>query len=305
VQLLKIRYLQAKRDLGYWVVIIAVALAYLSYTFASDNYQHNLLMIALVVFAIAGFQNSRRDLNFITKYFGRTWLQTSVNYNLSILPISFGFILKGEWMYVLLLHLLISFLPLLKIRNNSPKLLFIHKFIPDEQFEWLSGLRTNFLFVLVLAIAVLFFSPVKLFAIVALFVFNTVLVGFYGYFEPRLMLNPEQYSIKKFLSTKVKFFVTVILITNVPILIINSVFNPDVTFFNLFFLLGFLLLAACSIYIKYASYKPNDSLGFNMDYLILMLSIILPYLLLISVFIYFSTRKKAQQNLLNYLDDNS
>ena len=303
MQLLKIRYLQAKRDLSYWVIIIAVALTYLSFSFASNNSQHNLLMIVIVFMAIAGFQNSRRDLNFITRYFGRTWLQTSINYNLSVLPISIGFILKGEWMYALLLHILI--LPFSKMRNNSSKLGFIHKFIPYEQFEWLSGLRTNFLFVLVLVIAVLFFSPVKLFAIVALFVFNTVLVGFYGYFEPRLMLNPQQYSIKKFLSTKVKFFVKIILITNLPILVINSVFNPNMAFFNLFFLLGFVLLAASSIYIKYASYKPNDSLGFNMDYLILMLSIILPYLLPISLFIYFSTRKKAHQNLLNYIDDNS
>jgi hypothetical protein len=305
VQLLKIRYLQAKRDLSYWVGIIVMALTYFSYTFVSDNTQQNFVIIALVFIAIVWFQNSRRDLNFITNYFGRTWLQTSINYNLSVLPISLGFVLKGEWRYTFLLLISISFLPLLKIQSSSPKLNFIHKIIPDEQFEWLSGIRSNFLFLIVLGIAVVFFSPVKLFAIVALFVFNTVLAGFYGYFEPRLMLNPQNLSIKKFLSLKIKFFVKVILITNIPILVVNSIFNTEAALFNLFFLLGFILLAATSVYIKYATYKPNESMGFSMDYLILIFSVILPYLLPLGIFIFFSTRKKAAHNLLNYLNDNS
>lgn len=305
MQLLKIRYLQARRDLGYWVIIIAAAVSYLSYSFVSDDKQRNFTLLAIAFIAVAGFQNSRRDLNFITRYFGRTWLQTSLNYHLTVLPLSLGFILKGEWLYVLVLHASISFLPFMKIKGNSPKLNFIHSFIPKQQFEWLSGIRSNFPFLIILSIAVLFFSPVKLFAIAALFVFNGILISFYGFFEPRLMLNPEQVSIKKFISTKVNFFVKVILILNTPILIINAFFNPEVIYFNLFFLFGFVLLAATSVYIKYAAYKPNETLGFNMDYLILIISIILPYLLPISVFIYFSTRKKAYQNLLNYLDDNS
>ena len=151
----------------------------------------------------------------------------------------------------------------------------------------------------------LFFSPVKFFGTVSLFLLNSIFLGFYSSFEPLVMLNPEHQDVDSFLKKKAWFFSKVILVLNIPLLLINSAFHIDIAWFNACFLAGFLLLASCAVYIKYASYKPNDELRFHIDYLLLFASALIPFLLPIAFLLNSSHKKKAIQNLLHYTDDNS
>jgi hypothetical protein len=305
VQLLKLRYFQARRDLGYWVIIFAAIAFGIAYSAASPDPKHSLIVVGLAVLGFSSFHSKRRDLHFIRKHFDSPLAGICFNYHLTVLPLSLGFLFAGYWYYALLLHILVTGICFFRIRTYTPRLLFVQKLVPPSQFEWIAGLRSNFPILVILAIIMIILSPVKLFAIAALFVFNVIILGFYSFFEPRIMLNPGQLSISKFLSSKVRFMIRAILITNLPILIVNSIFQPDVVWFNVFFLAGFLVMTVTGIYIKYAHYRPSDSLPLSFDYLVLLVSVFVPFLLPLSFFILFSNLKKAKNNLSLYLDDHS
>ena len=148
-----------------------------------------------------------------------------------------------------------------------------------------------------LLIMALILSPVKLFGLVPLFILNMIVGGFFTTFEPLIMLNPRALAPRQFLKTKVTFSLSAVAFINAPLLAINSIFNNDALWFNVTFLFSFLLITACSVYIKYAGYEPNASLRFHVDFLFLYASVFLPYLLPLSVVIYFSNKRKAITNL--------
>jgi hypothetical protein len=305
MRLLKIRYLQLRRDLGIWVFIFAGAAFWIYYSFSSADIKTNLILVGIAAFIVFTYHNRRTDLNFVAKYLGQPAAETGINYNLTILPLSLGFALNGYWPYAFLLHVLVSITGFTRLNARMPVLLFVSKVVPPEEFEWIAGLRTNLILLVLLALIALFLSPVKLFAVVALFLFNTTLLGFYSYYEPRIMLNPHHLNVSDFLKRKAVFFAKIILLSNTPVLFINSCFQTDMMWFNVFFLVGFVLLAAAAIYIKYAGYTPNQSQGFNFDFLVMAVSVLLPFLLPLAVFILFSNMRKAKNTLSFYCDDHS
>jgi hypothetical protein len=298
MQLLKLRYFQLKRDLGIWVLILA-ALAFLISNAVAENSKQYLLLFCLAI--VYNYHMQRRDLNFILKYFRAPRRQVAVNYNLLVLPVTAGMLLNAHYICSLALHGLVTLISLMNYKIRGPRLKFISRYIPPGHFEWISGLRKNF-FISFLIIPILILSPVKLFGLAGLFLLNVIFISFYGSCEPLSMLNPGNLTARDFLRQKTKFFTRIIIITNVPVLAINSFFNQDAAWFNAGFLAGFLLLSACSIYIKYSNYKPNQNLPFHIDYLILSGALLIPYLLPLAIIVYFNNRKKAIQNLIHIYD---
>lgn len=305
MQLLKIRYYQVKRDLGYWIVVIAAAVFYLAGQLDALKEPYPLLVPLVAVMFLVGYHVNRPDQNFIKKYFASSQKTILINYNLLVLPLTMGMVFSVGWFYALLIQVLVSLVAFTERKANGLKLLFVGRLIPPSQFEWISGLRSNLLAVVFLLVIALVLSPVKLFGLVALFLLNSILLGFYSYFEPIVMLNPDQLDKKSLLNRKINFFIKMVLLTSAPVLILNSVLHPEAISFNFFFLLGFILLAASTVYMKYAAYKPNQQQGFNVDALVLIASLFIPYLLPLSLFIYYNNRKKAIHNLSTYIDDHS
>lgn len=301
VQLFKLRYFQIKRDLGFWIVIISIAFFYLSNSISETSLSYCIAFIGIVLFALYNYHINRKDLNFIRHYLNRPKLQVCINYNFLILPLSLALAIGVYWKYLFLVHLFVSLLSLINFRVRSFKFLFISKYISPANFEWISGIRRNFPALSLLILIALILSPVKLFGVVVLFLLNSVFLGFYNYCEPLLMLNPENLTAEIFLWKKVSFLTRMLLLINIPLLAINGIFNPEVIWFNLGFIFAFLLFAASTVYIKYANYKPNTPLRLSIDYLILTGSAVLIYLIPLSIFIYFSNKKKAILNLSYYL----
>jgi hypothetical protein len=305
VQLLKLRYFQLKRDLSYWVPIIATAVFFIAKEISGVSQQYSLFLTAAIVALLYAYHLNRRDLNFITHYLRNPALQVAVNYNLLVLPVSIALLVNHYWLLALALHAVVSCMVLFRLKPATPKLAFIGRYVAPEHFEWIAGLRTNLYSIVPLLLLALVLSPVKLFGVVALFMLNSIFMGFYSFFEPLCMLNPNALSTDKFLNRKVYFFSKIMLLLNVPLLTINALCHPEIAWFNACLLLAFLLLAACAVFIKYANYKPNERLGMHADFIILFAGIFVPYLLPLGILIYFSSRKKAIQNLLNYTDDHS
>lgn len=303
VQLIQLRAYQIKRDLSYWIIIIAVAAFYISKSISDYSLVYGVGLTGVVISSLYNYHLNRKDINFINKYLQRPKLQICFNYNLLIFPITFAMCLSQLWYLALLLQIAVSIVSQTTIRFSNLKLRFISKYIPSQHFEWITGTRKNFYLLCVLLLIAIVLSPVKLFGLVALFMFNLVIVGFYNFSEPVMMLNPQNLIPEIFLSKKITFLSGVLFAFNAPLLIINVLFHQEIIWFNVCFLFGFLLLAASSVYIKYSNYKPNEPGRFSIDYLALIASLFIPYLLPLGILIYFSSRKKAIANLSYYSND--
>jgi hypothetical protein len=297
VQLLKLQYHHLKRDLGIWFIVLSVGAFFISQFIAAISQQHCLGVLGSALFLIYTYHVNRKDLNFVHRYLKDPKQQLAIGYNLLLLPVTLALVFNGYYFHVLAGHALVSSFSFFNIQISSTKLFFISKYIPAAQFEWISGIRKNFYLLIILFLLALILSPVKLFGIVPLLLINSVFLGFYNYFEPLVMLNPENLSPETFLTRKINFFRNVLFTANGPVLLINSILNPESAWFNVFFLFAFLIFASCSVYIKYSKYEPNGSLTASIDFLILFASLFFPYLIPLSIIIYFSSRKKAVERL--------
>jgi hypothetical protein len=305
MQLLRLRYFQFKRDLGYWVPLIAAAASYISYGVAGLSGNHSLGLTAIVLAAFYGYQFNRNDHAFIQHYLDRPRQQILLNYNLLVLPVSLTLLAERWWPHTLLMHAGVTAISQLQPKIGGQRLLFIRRLVPAEQFEWISGLRKNFYVILGLYALALVLSPVKLFGLVALFLLNSMFLSFYGFCEPLMMLNPNHLNPGEFMDRKVNYSIKMLLLTNGPLVVVNALLHPESAWFGLCFFFAFVLLTACSVYIKYGHYRPNEPQGFHADFLVLFGSILVPWLLPLSIYLYYSNRRKAVANLSTYQHDNS
>jgi len=301
VQLLKLRYYQLKRDLGIWTLLIAAVVFLVSQYISSVGEKESNFLILIIFILLLNYQQHRKDLSFINNYLTYPRLQILLNYNLLCLPISIAFIYNHHFLQALILHLSYYLIVFTNTNFRNPRYLFVTSRIPPQQFEWISGIRKTMLMLIPIYLIAIVLSPVKLFGVVALFLTNVIFLSFYNDFEPLSMLNTKNLSAENFLSEKTKFLNKMILFTNLPLLIVNSIFCPEIIWFNVGFIIGFFLLGNVAIYIKYAYYEPNQSLHFNMDYLILFAAVFFPYLLPLSIYLGYSNRKKAINNLNRFL----
>lgn len=260
-------------------------------------------MCAAVGLAFYSYHSKRNDLLFLGRYFKNYKFQIILNYNLFITPLSIALYSGSPWYVVASLHLILSAIPLFEQRNTRFVLLFIGNKIPSEHFEWIAGLRKQFFVFIGLLILLLVLSPVKFFFFVPLFLLNTFMSDMFTEYEPLVMLNPSNYSAYDFLNRKIQFGVKMFLMLNLPFIIINSFFNPDMITFNLLFLASSALVLTNAICIKYANYIPNEKLNFHADLFLLILAVFVPFLVPISIYLFYANRKKAINHLNFYFHD--
>lgn len=303
MQLLKLRYFQLRRDLGIWVFIIALAAFYLCYTISSVSQLYSLAFTGAVALALYSCQLNRKDRSFIAHYLDKPRWQIPINYSILLSPFFLAFVIAGNWEHALTLCSLSTIISQLRPISSVQKFPFISRIIPPEQFEWISGVRKNFYLLVLLLLIAIVLSPVKFFGLVALFLVNMVFLGFYNFYEPLLMLNPSSLTIESFLKQKINYCIKTLLLINCPLLLVNMIFNFESAWFDLCFIFSVLLLASCTIYIKYAHYRPNDMQSFKVDFIILVAGVLIPYFLPLCIYVYYSNRKKAIINLSHYLYD--
>jgi hypothetical protein len=303
MKLLMIRYFQIRRDLGFWIFLIAAFIFFTAQAIASEKSSYAWYLAILASFGLYQHYLQRRDLVFIKTYFDHSRWHIVLNYNLTLLPCSAALLLTNNFLPVIFMHGFVSAIPMMNFSLNGPAYLFLGRYIPSTQFEWISGLRKNGLILIALLLLAMALSPVKLFGPGALFLLNLIFIGFYNLFEPRIMLNAHHLPVDRFLREKARYLCMMVVFINLPLLAVNCIFHPEVTFINLAFLFSFILLAANSVLIKYANYLPGESMSFSGDMLVLFAAVFIPYLLPLSVLLYFVNLKKAKNNLLQFIDE--
>lgn len=305
VGLLKIRYFQIKRA---YMPPLAIYIAICFITFFSIEDLNTVQVITLTYFPpliLLLYHNTRSDLHFIKMQFLSYKMEMMINYNLTLLPISLGLLWRSQWDHALQTHLIASTIALINTKSKPLLLLFLGRVIPSDHYEWISGARKQFILLTLLYLTSFALVMAKFFVLVPLFFFNLLIMDFYSVFEPRVMLNCNGTSTKEFLGNKIQFSTKMFLTTNIPILAINSLFNHEMLSINSLFVLSGLLSLVGAIYIKYALYVPNDQLRINTDLILLSFALLVPYLLPITIILIYVNRKKALNNLKNYIDDQS
>ncbi len=240
---------------------------------------------------------------FTYKHFDDSKKQIIIEYQLFLLPISLASLFSSYWYCFSILHFIVFCIPFIQLKTKIQfKFLFLTRLLKND-YIFISGIRKNLIVLLVFALLALLLSPLKLFPLVALFLFNSVVFSFYEPSESVQMLQASNQSPKQFMTSLFNAGITKLAVINFPILLINSLFNPDLWMFNFYFFAYNMLILATVIALKYESYDFKKSgNNFQIKLIIMILGLFIPYLCPLAIVFYFQSRSGAIKNLNTYLD---
>ena len=302
-QLLKIKYFQLKRDLGFLFFVIVVLVSCVSFLVFYYQKQIGLYAVGIILYLFYNFHKNRRDKAFIKKHFENANAQMVVEYQLFLLPFSIPCLFTSYWFCFLALHVFVFALPYIGFKT---KIQFKYEFITrlfKNDYVFISGVRRNLIGLILLFLLALALSPLKLFPLVALFLFNNILFSFYETNESIQMLQASQQTPKQLMTSALSSGAGKMMLVNLPVLVINSVFNTDLLLFNAYFLIYNILILATVIALKYESYQYKNSVSNHQIKLIVMiLGLFIPYLFPLAIIFFIQSRAGAIKNLSHYLD---
>jgi len=179
----------------------------------------------------------------------------------------------------------------------------LSKLVPPSYFEWLSGLRRNWLPFLLIYLFVWIFCWVRALPIVGLWGLTFIITTFYNEGEPRNLLQVHLGdSPAVFLRRKIMRQALPMLILFIPPLAVNALFHPDIWPFHLLFLLMYLLVLMFMITSKYSVYEPAKELqGTSVWQSLGLLGAVIPFLAPLPLFLTLRNYIKAVRHLKKFL----
>jgi hypothetical protein len=307
LQLIRIRYYQIRNDLGFLFFVIAALIAALSYFFFDNTDNKPYYILAIVLFALLRFHTTRKDFTYVLKHLDHPIRQLTIEYQLFLLPFSIPSLFTRTWYFFFIIHAAGFLMPFVKLKASSvilfPK---ISTYIPPAQFEWISGIRKNGVGILIFLLIALVLSSVKLFPLAALCLINLSIMGFYTEGESRQMLTANNYSPQEIMLSKIRFSLKIMLLINLPVLLINSVFNPDFIFINGMFLLYSGLVMVFAVACKYNAYKPDTNLdSISIQFAFAFMVVIYPQFIILTFLLTTYYYRQAIKNLSRYTNDHT
>lgn len=308
--LLYIRSRQFNREakgLGLYLFVfiaVAVVLFYISY-YQFKNNSNAWYIIVLLSVTCLGIQYSRKDKGFIYKQLEKPHFQIFSEYLILTLPFSATSLFTQNWFYFPLQLLLLAFIPFLKFEfKHRAVFKNLSYIIPASNYEWLSGIRKNYVSVIILYSVALAFCWVRILPLFLLWFLTILFASFFQENEPLHILREGNKTARNFLLNKIKINIRYILIFYSLPVIINAIFVHEFLTLTLLFIPAQIALLCFAISLKYATYKPNTNiLGNSVAFSIIAILSAMPYFLpipLILAIVYFY---KAEKNLKNYLHD--
>ncbi len=308
--LLYIRLRQIKREIDglslYVIPIIAIA-AYAAFVVFREfqKGQNALYIIIALSLLCLSIHFSRKDKGFVFKHIDKPHVQIFFEYVVLTLPFSISCIVTKSWYCYPLLLCILFFIPLLKFEFRQ-KTTFknLSHIIAPKNFEWLSGFRKQYVLITVLYLLAIGFCWLKILPLFLLWFLTIIIISFYSECESIQVLRESNKTAKRFVLAKLKACFIYVLILYIPIIIINTFFNPDFLIINLLFILIQISLLGFAICFKYSSYTPNKfKIGNNLPLSIVALCSALPHFLPIPTILFCIYFYKAKDNLKQYLHD--
>ena len=305
--LLNIRWIQLKREieilglrslffLGLLCLLIVIFYSNFSKT-PNAYYATSLLLLVCI-----SLHFYRKDKLFILNHVERPRLEMYVEYLALIFPFAAtSLVTKNGYLFMVLVVTLygVSFLN----ATSHTKTYFknISKIIPASNFEWISGFRKSFYFIIpvyALAIGLSWKEALPLFL---LWLVTVSIASFYDECESLPVLRENATSAAPFMHKKIRKHAQYTLILYAPILVINTVINPYYWLINLLFIPVQISLISFAICLKYSSYTPNTKLAGGSILLgFTSLGALTPYLLPVPFVMTLIQYNKAKARLGNY-----
>ena len=308
--LLYIRLKQLQRqinELGLYNFIIFGIACYIIIVAYKQFSQDKNSIYPIIAFALVclWIQFSRKDKSFIYKHLDDPHLQIFLEYAALTFPFSISCIVTKSWYCFPALLFLLFWIPFLsrEFRNKTvfKNLSFV---IPSANFEWISGFRKQYVAIIFVYFLALDFSWFKILPLFLLWLLTGVIASFFTECESIGVLRENNKSSSGYLFHKIKVVIIYVLILYLPIITINTIFNPDFLLLNLLFIPMQISVLCFAIFLKYSVYRPNIMQGGNTIVLsIILLSSALPYLLPVPTIISIVYFYKAKNNLKQYLND--
>jgi len=258
-------------------------------------------MLATLLF----IQLKRKDQKFLKTHFYNFKIILGIEYLILSTPVIVSLAIHCHWYLILYLILGITAVVnvSLKLREQSINTK-LQELIPYAAFEWKAGVRKSLFFIIavwVVSIVTAFFPgsiPI------AIFVLGVIIFSFLDKSEPLPMLLSYELSPRRLLYLKIKLQVILFSILTAPLLILFFVFHPDIWYIPAAEFIIFVSLQVYVVLVKYAFYKPNESLGAAQVFTTIgVIGIFMPFFIPLMWILSVHFFIKSQKNLKPYLDD--
>jgi hypothetical protein len=312
MQLLTVRYIQLKRELRslgiiYTLLLVCMyaLLVYFTYRGYSASINGALICTAMMSALCYTIHITRTDKTFVYTHLTQPRKQLCLEYSVLVFPFAITSMFTTHWYFFFLLIGIIACIPYVTFSvKQHTYLKNISRIIPSYNFEWISGFRKSFLTLLPIYACALGVSWFKIAPLVFLFILSTSISAMYAECEPLHIVAIGNLSPRAFLRKKMSSHSLLLVLFFLPVLVINTLFNTDYWFINLFFMGTQLALLCLAITLKYTMYVPNKNLSANSIILgIVSAGCVIPFLLPIPTLMALRYYKKAKQNLTHYLYD--
>lgn len=297
-------------ELGLWRKVMAVFLAVVFLFLLGSKVKTDPGLIILAVFAlVASVHFQRNDRHFLKIVNIDEKALFFIHYHLIAAPAYFLLVIFQQFMPFLYLLVGISILPFLSFTNpfagfgSSFQNLTLFKNLPRFSFEFISGLRKNKVWLIILyTLAVVFFQyPMVPFC--AIIVFTFITTSFYNESEPWIMLEVYQLPPRKFLLQKIKSHLSAFWILCLPLIFLFLLQEAAYWYVMPVLMVVSSVIQSLSICLKYTFYEPGKNFDNSIFMVIYGLSLLViffipvPFVMLVYYF------RKATQNLNHYLYD--
>lgn len=307
--LVKIRLKQLSRSLnGMGAFILALpiligVLCYGLYRFLQDPISAKVILL-LSILSLLQIHLRRKDLNFLKHHIKGFRLEITFEYFILSIPILLLFIITGNLLAAFVFIIACLILPFIPSPASKAQTLnpFLN-FIPANAFEWRSGIRKYWYYLLPLILLSIIFCWVRILPLILIYIATTIIFTFYQQSESLAMLKVQGKNRGHFLRKKCANH---LLLLNLIILIplgLNYLFQPSDGWLVLILFLGLNMIYLFVIFLKYANFEPERDLSSNgLTVALASLCPVIPYLAPIPIIFCFIFFFKARKNLKLYFD---
>jgi hypothetical protein len=327
--IIKIRLLQLYRlmkDIGIlriiFVVLLVVFTAFIAMT-AIRKTENNTLITIISTILLLSIHSRRKDKSFLKITGEKPYFIYLTEYLLIMFPLLLCCIFMLNWKefsYLIVLCILIpltsaktghgktfSFLKLLMRSFSSVYKSIRNVKIPIKNpfaFEWVSGIRGSYFFIVPFYILILSFSFKSNVAPIGIIIFSIMIGGFYLYGESREFIELYASNAKEFMLRKIRVNLKYLLILFIPVVVIYLFYEPSTWYLMAGAVMISCVIQILSIIFKYGLFKENSDLSRNgMIGMLNIVFILVPFFWPVPLIMGIRYYIKGQNKLKKYFDD--
>ncbi len=311
IPFIKLHFLQLKRvliSLGLFrfvFVLVIFILGLLAFFTVLKTGQNLELASAALLILLASLQIQRRDKPFLKLHFSNFKTILFAGYLMLSMPVLAFLVYFLRWELLALLlagTYFITFIDL-KSKTRFGNSVF-QKWLPNDAFEWRSGMRKNLPFLLLIFLTGIGFSFLTGAVPLAIFAYGVFPIKFYEKGEPVQMLIAGEQSAMRLMLQKFRMHFVIFSLLTLPLITAFLIFHLEYWYIVLAEYILFLSLHLFFIVLKYAFYIPNEKpAAVEVFTAVGTVGIVIPFLLpivwVLTVWMFF----RAKSNLKPYLHD--